>query len=103
MVQRILNAANSLSLIGCAIIITAYFYARHQQRGQQSRPAAGHVAVHQKTLLFTATTNVFLNIGGLAYGNIVEKNRALCVMQALHITYFNLSNWLWTACIALNM
>jgi uncharacterized membrane protein len=101
-VSQLATAGNVLSLIGCGIIVSWYYFTHRTSSTQTA--GSGHVVVHHKALLHMAITNIFLNVGGLIYSGIgYADNRSICVLQGLHITYFNLSNWLWTLCISYNI
>lgn len=101
-ISQLATAGNVLSLIGCGVIVT-WYHLTHRKNAPQTA-GSGHVMVHHKALLNMAITNIFLNVGGLIYSGIgYADNRPICVLQGLHITYFNLSNWLWTLCISCNI
>ncbi|ORX96371.1 hypothetical protein K493DRAFT_19960 [Basidiobolus meristosporus CBS 931.73] len=94
------NIANALSLVGCTFVIANYhlIYRRFLINASES------IKTHHISLLLLSINNVFLNAGGLVYSllNWREK-KSICLLQGLHITYFNVSSWLWGVCICFNV
>ncbi|KAK9702023.1 hypothetical protein K7432_011447 [Basidiobolus ranarum] len=92
--------SNILSLIGCTFVIVNYhlIYRRFLINASDS------IRAHHTSLLLFSINNVFLNAGGLIYSMLDWRGiRIICILQGLHITFFNVTNWLWGVCICLNV
>lgn len=44
-----------------------------------------------------------LQIGGIMYSRLDYSHMAICVLQSLHITYFNQTLWFFSVAISLNL
>ncbi|ORX89514.1 hypothetical protein K493DRAFT_305699 [Basidiobolus meristosporus CBS 931.73] len=100
LIGNLVTAGNVMSLMGCAFVILNYhlIYRRFLVN------APNNIIAHHRSLFFLSIINVFLNGGGLMYQNLDWKGtRTICVLQALHITYFNAANWFWGICICVNI
>ncbi|KAK9764605.1 hypothetical protein K7432_007739 [Basidiobolus ranarum] len=92
--------SNALSLFGCMFVIVNYYliYRRFLINASDS------IKVHHTSLLLLSINNAILSSGGLTYSLLNWKEiKVICIFQGLHMTFFNLVNSLWGACICLNV
>lgn len=59
---------------------------------------------HKFLFFLYAFFALILQVGGILYSRLdFTNNKAICVIQSLHITYFNQTLWFFSVCISLNL